>query len=116
MMVNNEHAIQCFIEASAAQVLVEPIDRARPGLFCSRFVVTHRCRVIVEAMNGAGINVSLMRYVGGFEGCLVCGPALGKAGVLFTVMNQDRSLDLRYVCSRRRSTVVGNCCCKFRTH
>jgi hypothetical protein len=47
----------------SAQVLVEPIQRVLPSLLCSGFVVS-RCRVVVETVVGALIDVTLVRHVG----------------------------------------------------
>src|SRR5205823_901589 len=46
-----------------AQVFVEPIERVLPGLFRGGLVVARR-RVVVEAVIGAFVDVSIMRHVG----------------------------------------------------
>ena len=47
---------------SASQVSVEPVQRMLPGLLGCGFVVTRR-RVVMEAVIGALVNVTLVRHV-----------------------------------------------------
>jgi len=47
----------------SAQILVEPVQCALPSLLCSRLVVTGS-RVVVEAVIGALIDMTLVRHVG----------------------------------------------------
>src|SRR5262249_33644009 len=47
----------------AAHLLVEPLGAPPPGLIRRSLVVTLRRRVIVETMNSAGINMTLVWHV-----------------------------------------------------
>src|ERR1043165_7931263 len=59
--VRKARAIQIAI--SGLQVLVEPVEGVLPGLFGGGFVIT-RCGVVMEAVVGLGIDLSLMRHAG----------------------------------------------------
>src|SRR3989442_9317298 len=95
----------CLCTGLSAQVLVEPIDGACPCLLGRCFVVALRRGVVVEAMNGTGIDVSLMWNVGRFQSCLVRRPALSQPCIHFAMMNQHCRFDLRNVGSSGRPSV-----------
>ena len=56
---------------SGCQILVEPIQRVLPGFLGRCFVVTGR-RVIVEAVIGGLVDVTLVRHVRGVERGIEC--------------------------------------------
>ena len=47
----------------STQILVEPVQRALPGLLCSGFVVAGG-RVVVETVIGSLIDMTLVRHAG----------------------------------------------------
>ncbi len=94
--------------ALTAQVLIEPVDRALPGQLGRFYVVAGGCGVVVETVNGAGVDVSLVRHAGGFQRLIVFRPGPGKPRILFAMMNEDRRFDFWNISGRRRLAVKGN--------
>src|SRR5258705_13028522 len=78
---------------SGFQIFVEPIKRVLPGFFCCRFVVT-RGRVVVEAVIGALVDMTLMRHVVGGERRIKGFPSAGDALVELAILRIDGRLDL----------------------
>src|SRR5277367_3184428 len=75
------------------QVLVEPVQRVLPGLFGCGFVVTGG-RVVVEAVIGAFVDMTLVRHLRLREGGIKRWPSVGNPRVELAVLRIYRSLDL----------------------
>ena len=88
----------------SAQVFVEPVQRALPGLLCRGFVVTG-CRIVVETVIGAFIDVSLVRHLGLRERGVERWPSVGDPRVELTVLRIDRRLDFYGIGDARLSSV-----------
>jgi hypothetical protein len=84
------------VSGSGRQVLVEPIQRVLPGLFGCGFVVTGG-RVVVEAVIGNFVDMTLVRHVRLREGGIECLPSSGDTRVELAVLRIDRRLDLRRI-------------------
>src|SRR5882757_9603449 len=78
---------------SRPQVLVEPIERVLPGFFGCCVIVTGR-RVVVEAVIGTFVDMSLVRHLRRGEGGIERGPSVGDARVELAILSVDRRLDL----------------------
>src|ERR1700719_3637883 len=82
-----------LLVGSGPQVLIEPIQCALPSFLGGSLVVTGR-RVVVEAVIGVLVDMSLMWHLRlgqrGVEGR----PSVGNARVLLSVLRIDRRLDL----------------------
>src|SRR2546423_2128371 len=100
---------------SASQVFVEPVQRMPPGLLGCGFVVTGG-RVVVEAVIGAFVDMTLVRHLRLRESRIERWPSVGDARVEFAVLRIYRRLDLSRVGSTRLSSVEGNSGGKIRTH
>src|SRR4029078_11257202 len=100
--LSNAYPPRC---ASAAHVLVEPRHGALPRLVGGGFVVALRRRVVVEAVHGAWIDMTLVGDLRRFHGVLVLGPRHHQPSVLSTVMHEHCCLDLWHIGSRRRATI-----------
>src|ERR1700676_3782621 len=50
-----------LLRESATHVFVEPVNRALPGEIGGRFVVAFRRCVAMEAVNGPGVDIALVR-------------------------------------------------------
>src|SRR5215472_6201533 len=100
---------------SGSQILVEPVQGALPGFFGCGFVVTGSC-VVVEAVIGAFVNVTLMGHLRlgqrGIEGR----PSAGDARVELAILCIYRRLDLGGIGSARLSSVKRNGSGKIRPH
>src|SRR4029077_11648958 len=95
--------------------LVEPIQRALPGLFGRGFVVTGG-RIIVEAVIGAFVDMTLVRHLRGCQSSIEGWPAVGDARVEFAVLRIYRRLDLGRIRSVRLRSVERNSRSKIRTY
>ena len=96
--------------AGVLTVLVEPVDRPLPRQIGSCLVVALRRRV-VEAVNGARIDVALVRHTGGSQRLVRGrGPGLGEAGVELAVVHEDGRFDLERVLGRRRGPIERGRC------
>src|SRR5438552_4852859 len=60
-----------------AHVLVEPVDRALPGEFGGRFVVAFGRRIVVEAVNRTGVDISLVWHFVRLQRLIVGRPRFG---------------------------------------
>src|SRR5271163_4261929 len=83
-------------EPSGPQIFVEPIDRPPPGFFGRRLIVAWR-RVVVEAVVGAFVDVTLVRDARLGEGGVEGRPAAGDTLIEFAILRVDRRLDFRRV-------------------
>src|SRR5277367_4772631 len=83
-------------EPSCPQIFVEPIDRPPPGFFGRRLIVARR-RVVVEAVVGAFVDVTLVRDARLGEGGVEGRPAAGDTLIEFAILRVDRRLDFRRV-------------------
>src|SRR5829696_5067637 len=102
--------------ASTAHVLVEPRHRTFPRFISRGFVIALRRCIVVEAVHGAWINMTLVRGLGTLECALVLGPRGDQAGVFAPVVHEDGGLDLRHVRSHGRAAVERNCGSEIRPH
>src|SRR6202023_1975934 len=101
-----EEAIRCIVPGSRRMPASSPL--ARWLLFGPQ--------VVVEAVIGALVDMTLVRHLrlrqGGVEG----GPSVGDARVEFAVLRIYRRLDLGRVGSARLSSVEGNSSSQIRAH
>src|SRR5579871_4363660 len=89
---------------SGAQIFVEPIDRPLPRFLRRRLIVARR-RVVVEAVIGALVDVSLVRNVRLTKGRVEGGPPAGDALIELAVLGVYRRLDLLRVGGVRLQSV-----------
>ena len=73
----------------------EPGNRARPRQLGGSFVVTLGSGIAKEAVHGARIDVTLVGNVRGRQGLVVRRPGGCQALIECSLVDQDRSLDLR---------------------
>src|SRR5580692_8757122 len=82
-----------LLVGSGPQVLIEPIHCALPSFLGGSLVVTGR-RVVVEAVIGALVDMSLMWHLRLGQRRVEGRPSVGDARVLLAVLRIDRRLDL----------------------
>ena len=77
----------------APQIFIEEVEGALPGQLGGGLVIARRS-VVVEAVIGTGVNISVVGDVVGFERLFVSGPSAGDAGVQSRIVKQQRGANL----------------------
>src|SRR5262245_35134220 len=88
-----------------AKVLVEEIDGSLPRQLGCRLVIAW-CRVVVEAVIGAGVHELLVLLAVRLQRRLICGPSRVDAIVEAAVVNHQRSVDPRDVLGLGLAAIV----------
>ena len=78
---------------SAPHVFVEPVDGALPGQIGISLVIPFRCRVAIESMHGARVDVAFVGDVRRTQGLIVSRPSSCQSRVELPVMHEDRRLN-----------------------
>src|SRR5215472_5255298 len=76
------------------RILIEPLDRAAPGLLRCKSIIAFRCRVIKEAVDRVWINVAFESDVVLFQVSSLRGISARQRLIQPTVVDQDGRLDL----------------------
>src|SRR5436190_12906812 len=100
---------------SGPQVFVEPIKRVLPGFFGCGFVVPWG-RVVVEAVVGALVDMTLMRHMRLGQGGIKGRPSVGDARVELAVLRVDRRLGFGGIGSAGLRSIKWNRGRKIRAH
>src|SRR3989304_2819515 len=103
----NRHSRFRNAQVALADVLVEERDGPLPGQFGRRLVVA-RCRVVVEAVLGTGVEIALVGDVRRLERGFELRPARVDARIYLGRLYDQGTPDLRHVCRVRGRAVEGH--------
>src|SRR4051812_34404298 len=81
------------IRLLAAGVLVEPLDSSFPGKIRCGLVVALGSCIVVEAVNGARVDVTFVRDVGLLEFRFVCRPCHGEPSIERAMVHKNSRFD-----------------------